>query len=167
MNLALRKYLMFYSVGSFVAGLVYLSLFNSLLPSVYIQSFNFHDNSNRDSLNFVENTPNSFSDGNITTNATVPFDRKPSYPWKGDPKCQHFVVQVCLSKFQLIFPPLFIWIKWIIQLAERDSLPKWALTSFPGSGVTWTRQLIEGKSLNLPTAEEIQRKNVTFWGKFT
>jgi hypothetical protein len=23
-------------------------------------------------------------------------------------------------------------------------LPKWPLTSFPGSGVTWTRQLIEG-----------------------
>jgi hypothetical protein len=30
------------------------------------------------------------------------------------------------------------------QLADRDSLPKWALTSFPGSGVTWTRQMIEG-----------------------
>ena len=30
------------------------------------------------------------------------------------------------------------------KLAERNSLPKWALTSFPGSGVTWTRQLIEG-----------------------
>jgi len=29
-------------------------------------------------------------------------------------------------------------------LAERDSLPKWPLTSFPGSGVTWTRRLIEG-----------------------
>ena len=31
-----------------------------------------------------------------------------------------------------------------LQLAEKNSLPKWALTSFPGSGVTWTRQLIEG-----------------------
>lgn len=51
-----------------------------------------------------------------------PFNRKPSYPWKGDPLCEHFVV----------------------QLAEWDSLPKWPITSFPGSGVTWTRQLIEG-----------------------
>lgn len=31
-----------------------------------------------------------------------------------------------------------------LQLAERDSLPKWPLTSFPGSGVTFARQLIEG-----------------------
>jgi hypothetical protein len=22
------------------------------------------------------------------------FDRKPSYPWRGDPQCQHYVVQV-------------------------------------------------------------------------
>ena len=29
-------------------------------------------------------------------------------------------------------------------MEERNSLPKWALTSFPGSGVTWTRQMIEG-----------------------
>lgn len=29
-------------------------------------------------------------------------------------------------------------------MAAKDSLPKRALTSFPGSGVTWTRQLIEG-----------------------
>ncbi|EFX88990.1 hypothetical protein DAPPUDRAFT_233913 [Daphnia pulex] len=29
-------------------------------------------------------------------------------------------------------------------MAKRNSLPKWALTSFPGSGVTWTRQMIEG-----------------------
>ncbi|KAK4007149.1 hypothetical protein OUZ56_012310 [Daphnia magna] len=50
------------------------------------------------------------------------FHRKPSHPWKGDPLCEHFVV----------------------QLAEWDSLPKWPITSFPGSGVTWTRQLIEG-----------------------
>ncbi|XP_046637044.1 WSC domain-containing protein 1-like [Daphnia pulicaria] len=50
------------------------------------------------------------------------FDRKPSYPWRGDPQCQHYVV----------------------QFSERESLPKWPLTSFPGSGVTWTRQLIEG-----------------------
>ncbi len=28
-------------------------------------------------------------------------------------------------------------------MAERDSLPKWPLTSFPGSGVSWTRRLIE------------------------
>ncbi|EFX88991.1 hypothetical protein DAPPUDRAFT_233912 [Daphnia pulex] len=45
-----------------------------------------------------------------------------SYPWRDDPVCKNFTV----------------------QLAERDSLPKWALTSFPGSGVTWTRQMIEG-----------------------
>ena len=29
-------------------------------------------------------------------------------------------------------------------MAPPNSLPKWALTSFPGSGVTWTRQMIEG-----------------------
>ncbi|XP_057371251.1 sialate:O-sulfotransferase 1-like [Daphnia carinata] len=44
-----------------------------------------------------------------------------TYPWKGDPSCQHIT----------------------IQMAQRDSLPKWALTSFPGSGVTWLRQMIE------------------------
>ncbi|XP_059350776.1 sialate:O-sulfotransferase 1-like [Daphnia carinata] len=45
-----------------------------------------------------------------------------SYPWIGDPTCQHFP----------------------IQFARNHARPKWALTSFPGSGVTWTRQLIEG-----------------------
>ncbi|XP_046452550.1 WSC domain-containing protein 1-like isoform X2 [Daphnia pulex] len=30
------------------------------------------------------------------------------------------------------------------KLAERDTLLNWPLTSFPGSGITWTRQLIEG-----------------------
>ncbi|XP_057372312.1 sialate:O-sulfotransferase 1-like [Daphnia carinata] len=45
-----------------------------------------------------------------------------SYPWIGDPTCQHFPV----------------------QFARNHTRPKWALTSFPGSGVTWTRQLIEG-----------------------
>ncbi|KAK4025386.1 hypothetical protein OUZ56_014459 [Daphnia magna] len=45
-----------------------------------------------------------------------------SYPWVGDPTCQHHAV----------------------QFAKNQSRPKWALTSFPGSGVTWTRQLIEG-----------------------
>lgn len=49
-------------------------------------------------------------------------DKLVSYPWKDDPTCKKFTV----------------------QLADRDSLPKWALTSFPGSGVTWTRQMIEG-----------------------
>ncbi|KAI9562682.1 hypothetical protein GHT06_010136 [Daphnia sinensis] len=44
------------------------------------------------------------------------------YPWIGDPTCQHYPV----------------------QFAENQSRPKWALTSFPGSGVTWARQLIEG-----------------------
>jgi hypothetical protein len=28
---------------------------------------------------------------------TRDFDRKPSYPWIGDPQCQHFVVQVYLE----------------------------------------------------------------------
>ncbi len=31
-----------------------------------------------------------------------------------------------------------------LQYAEKNSRLKWALTSFPGSGVTFTRQLIEG-----------------------
>lgn len=26
------------------------------------------------------------------------FDRRPSYPWRGDAQCQHFVVQVYLAK---------------------------------------------------------------------
>ncbi|XP_057380614.1 sialate:O-sulfotransferase 1-like [Daphnia carinata] len=50
------------------------------------------------------------------------FNRQPTYPWKGDLQCERFSV----------------------QLAEKDSLIKWPLTSFPGSGVTWTRQMIEG-----------------------
>ena len=29
-------------------------------------------------------------------------------------------------------------------MADFNSLAKWPLTSFPGSGVTWTRQIIEG-----------------------
>jgi hypothetical protein len=29
------------------------------------------------------------------------FDRKPSYPWIGDPQCQQFVVQVYLELFQI------------------------------------------------------------------
>ncbi|XP_045032431.1 WSCD family member CG9164 [Daphnia magna] len=49
-------------------------------------------------------------------------DSKVNYPWTDDPTCRHFSV----------------------QFAKNKSLPKWALTSFPGSGVTWTRQLIEG-----------------------
>ena len=28
------------------------------------------------------------------------FDRKPSYPWRGDPQCQNFVVQVYLELFK-------------------------------------------------------------------
>ena len=31
-----------------------------------------------------------------------------------------------------------------MQYADINSLTKWPLTSFPGSGVTWTRQIIEG-----------------------
>lgn len=56
-------------------------------------------------------------------------------------------------------------------MAERNSLPKWALTSFPGSGVTWTRQMIEGLtgiytgSVHvgdpLPFRENCNLKNVT------
>ena len=40
----------------------------------------------------------------------------------------------------------FRFVYWMInkQFAENKTRPKWALTSFPGSGVTWTRQLIEG-----------------------
>lgn len=49
------------------------------------------------------------------------FNPRITYPWRGDPSCQHFT----------------------IQMAQRNSLSKWALTSFPGSGVTWLRQMIE------------------------
>ncbi|XP_057367444.2 sialate:O-sulfotransferase 1-like [Daphnia carinata] len=49
-------------------------------------------------------------------------DSKANYPWIDDATCRHFSV----------------------QFAKNKSFPKWALTSFPGSGVTWTRQLIEG-----------------------
>ena len=77
--------------------------------------------------------------------------RKASYPFRGDPECQNFLVQVCVHFF-VQYLILFVHIKLFIfaiiyiffKLAERNSLPKWALTSFPGSGVTWTRQLIEG-----------------------
>ncbi len=44
----------------------------------------------------------------------------------------------------LFLQEVYYFISLFQQLAERDSLPKWALTSFPGSGVTWTRQMIEG-----------------------
>ncbi|KAI9562685.1 hypothetical protein GHT06_010139 [Daphnia sinensis] len=61
---------------------------------------------------------------NISRNHSVRSiaDSKVNYPWMDDPTCRHFSV----------------------QFAKNKSLPKWALTSFPGSGVTWTRQLIEG-----------------------
>ena len=35
--------------------------------------------------------------------ATRAFDRKPSYPWIGDPQCQNFVVQVYLELRFLVF----------------------------------------------------------------
>ena len=94
-------------------------------------------------------------DLNKTHSADVIWDRKTSYPFRGDPECQDFVVQVC-DKGYVFFPSFyyfncaqyamkyFVFIIFKKQLAEKDSLPKWALTSFPGSGVTWTRQLIEG-----------------------
>lgn len=44
----------------------------------------------------------------------------------------------------LFLQEVYYFISLFQQLAKRDSLPKWALTSFPGSGVTWTRQMIEG-----------------------
>ena len=79
-------------------------------------------------------------------------DKHVSYPWRDDPVCKQFTVQVS-SRFRFIGTP--VWDLFLQhhayffkclkqQLADRDSLPKWALTSFPGSGVTWTRQMIEG-----------------------
>ncbi|XP_057371252.1 sialate:O-sulfotransferase 1-like [Daphnia carinata] len=68
---------------------------------------------------FIESLANSIKQVRLQANK---HDKLVSYPWKDDPTCKKFTV----------------------QLAERDSLPKWALTSFPGSGVTWTRQMIEG-----------------------
>lgn len=88
------------------------------------------------------------------TSTTLHFNKHVTSPWHDDPDCRHFTVQVCflyllltcnsiaLKYFQK-YATLFI--SFIFkQLADRNSLPKWALTSFPGSGVTWTRQMIEG-----------------------
>ncbi len=68
---------------------------------------------------------------------------KANYPWIGDPYCQHLPVQVCVRPDILQFNHFNLICVWI-QFAKNKTRPKWALTSFPGSGVTWTRQLIEG-----------------------
>lgn len=69
---------------------------------------------------------------------------QPVHPWPDDPNCKDFIVQVVISLHTAwkIVSQLFTTMQW--KFAKMHSLPTWALTSFPGSGVTWTRQLIEG-----------------------
>ena len=48
-------------------------------------------------------------------------DGKVNYPWEKDPECSHHA----------------------IRLSKKKSLPQTLLVSFPGSGNTWARYLIE------------------------
>jgi hypothetical protein len=49
-----------------------------------------------------------FKNGTIREKNQTNWDRKATYPWIGDPKCQHFVIKVCCNYvFLFIFVSLF------------------------------------------------------------
>ncbi|XP_057368665.2 sialate:O-sulfotransferase 1-like [Daphnia carinata] len=107
----LRLFKDFYVIGLVVTGLVLFSFYR----------FNYEMLITTNTCNYSSSVANGRQKCDLPTDYITDPDPV-SYPWIGDPTCQHFPV----------------------QFAKNKTRPKWALTSFPGSGVTWTRQLIEG-----------------------
>nr|WBD92698.1 putative WSC domain-containing protein 1 [Daphnia magna] len=107
----LRFFKDFYVIGLVMTGLVLLSFYRLNYETPIITN----------TCQYPSAIANGQAKCNLPADYIIDSDHV-TYPWIGDPTCQHFPV----------------------QFAKNKTRPKWALTSFPGSGVTWTRQLIEG-----------------------